>query len=122
MVALYERKKNECMLGRHNTPVVVAEDHNYCQSAKNEEINSFIEEQQEKSTSDGTMDDETFKKISQETIFNQIRGLGMEDYKDFVTQFQEWMKKIDMKNTSRKRKIDNKQTYYPMKKSKNSAE
>ncbi|KAJ3650422.1 hypothetical protein Zmor_016523 [Zophobas morio] len=120
MVALYERKKNECMLGRHNTPVVVAEDHNYCQSAKNEEINSFIEEQQEKSTSDGTMDDETFKKISQETIFNQIRGLGMEDYKDFVTQFQEWMKKIDMKNTSRKRKIDNKQTYYPMKKSKNS--
>ena len=44
----------------------------------------------------------------------------MEDYKDFVTQFQEWMKKIDMKNTSRKRKIDNKQTYYPVKKSKNS--
>ncbi|XP_063920521.1 uncharacterized protein LOC135135468 isoform X2 [Zophobas morio] len=63
MVALYERKKNECMLGRHNTPVVVAEDRNYCQSAKNEEINSFIEEQQEKSTSDGTMDDETLKKI-----------------------------------------------------------
>ncbi|KAJ3642244.1 hypothetical protein Zmor_025046 [Zophobas morio] len=123
MVALFERERYECGLGQTKDTFTDIEEHNYCKRVlmetenehnycdmqKNEEVKMLIENNQQTPL---PLDDETFRKLKQESLNNTLNALNIDDFKELMSNIDGWLRKKNEKNLTKKR-VQETQQYYP---------